>query len=288
MKQVILIHAHKDLRQLNALVDQLADEDFLIYVNVDRKAAIDLALLHPAAHAVRKRIDIYWGDFSQVQATLNSLAEIVAAVPEFDKVLFLSAQDFPLLANAQLKRELAKLAGKELLDHVVVGPQGWDCAHRYQYFHAPAGSWPPVDLACRMASRAMRMAGLKRQMVNGYQPCGGSSWWALSRDCVRAILELVAAQPRVARFFRTVACPDELFFQTLVMNSPFGAHVLANNFRYVQWPESGARNPQVLQEADFDRIRQSGAHFCRKIDLAASARLLPLLMRQKESQGAQV
>ena len=288
MKQVILIHAHKDLQQLNALVDQLVDEDFIIYVNVDRKSAIDVTQLHPAAHLVRKRIDIHWGDFSQVQATLNSLAEIVAAVPEFDKVLFVSAQDFPLLANAQLKRELAKVAGQELLDCVAVGPQGWACDHRYQYFHPPAGSGRFASLACRLGARAMRSAGVKRSMVNGYQPYGGSSWWALSRDCVRAILDRVAADPRVLRFFRSVSCPDELFFQTLVMNSRFGARVLSNNFRYVQWPASGARNPQVLQEADYERIRQSGAHFCRKIDMAASAQLLPLLLRLKEGQGAQV
>jgi len=287
LKQVILIHAHKDLQQLNALVDQLADEDFLIYVNIDRKSAIEVGSLHPAAQLVRQRIAIHWGDFSQVQATLNSLAEIVAAVPVFDKVLFVSAQDFPLLSNAQLKRELAKVAGQELLDHVPVGPEGWNCAHRYHYFYAD-GANPAAALACRLASRTMRALGLKRRMVNGYLPYGGSSWWALSRDCVRAILDLVAADPRVTRFFRTVSCPDELFFQTVVMNSRFGPKALSNNFRYIQWPESGARNPQVLAEGDFDRIRESGAHFCRKIDSAASAGLLPLLMRLKDGQGAQL
>ena len=99
MKQVFLIQAHKDLGQLNALVEQLRDDDFLVYVNLDRKCDIDPAGVDPRARLVNKRIDVHWGAFSQVQATLNSLAQIVAEVPEFDKVLFLSAQDFPLLSN---------------------------------------------------------------------------------------------------------------------------------------------------------------------------------------------
>jgi hypothetical protein len=285
MKQVILIHAHKDLDQLNGLIEQLLDDEFCIVVNVDLKSALDVGRVHPGARLVQRRIAIHWGDFSQVQATLNSLGEIVAAVPAFDKVLFVSAQDFPLLANAELKRELARLAHHELLDSVAVGPHDWSCAHRYEYFYRPNGG-TLADLACRLGNRAMRMAGLRRRMVNGLQPWGGSSWWALSRPCIEFILASVAADPGLIRFFRSVSCPDELFFQTLVMNSPFRERVLSNNFRYIQWPLTGARNPKVLERADYELIRQSGAHFCRKIEPVASAELLPLLLRLRQGQGA--
>lgn len=273
MRQVILIHAHKDLAQLNALVEQLLDDEFLIYVNVDAKSAIDVAALHPSARLVRPRIAIHWGDFSQVQATLNSMRQVVAEAGVFDKLLFLSAQDFPLLPNRRLKQALAALADYELLDCVPVGPHGWSCAERFQYFHRDGGGKLAV-LACRLANRAMRAGGVRRAMVNGWQPWGGSSWWTLSRDCVRAIVGQVRDDPAIVRFFRTVSCPDEMFFQTLVMNSQFRARVLSNNCRHIQWQAGGARNPKVLDESDFDAIRASGAHFCRKLDPAASAALL--------------
>jgi hypothetical protein len=93
------------------------------------------------------------------------------------------------------------------------------------------------------------------------------------------IIRRVGADPAIARFFRTVACPDELFFQTLVMNSPFRQRVLFDNFRHIEWSSRGARNPKVLDVGDFDSLRSSRAHFCRKLDPAASARLLPLLLR---------
>jgi hypothetical protein len=277
-KQVFLIQAHKDIAQLNALVEQLRDEDFLVYVNLDRKSALDPAAVHPSARLVRERIDVHWGGFSQVQAVLNSLRQIVAEVPDFDKVLFLSAQDFPLLSNAALKQQLALLSGRELLDTVAIGaaPGQWAADYRYRYFY-PEGSTRLARLACALAKRLMRAAGLARRLPDGLQPWGGSSWWALSRACVAMLLEQVERKPGLLRFFRRVACPDEMFFQTLVMNSPFRERVLGSNLRYVQWPEHGARNPEVLDEGDFERVAASDAHFCRKLDSTVSACLLARL-----------
>jgi hypothetical protein len=283
MKQVFLIQAHKDLGQLNGLIEQLCDDDFLIYVNLDRKSDIDPAGVDPRARLVRNRIDVYWGTFSQVQAALNSLAQIVDDVAAFDKVIFLSAQDFPLLSNAALKEALAGLRERELLDTVAIGhaPGEWAADRRYQYFYA-GHALSPLRLVYGLVNKAMDVTGFKRRVPGGMQAYGGSSWWALSRDCVCALLERVQREPGLVRFFRSASCPDELFFQTLVMNSPFRARVLGHNFRYVQWPEDGARNPKVLDESDFERIaaaRQSaGFHFCRKIDSRASATLVPRLL----------
>ncbi len=285
-KQVFLIAAHKDPAQLNALVEQLRDDDFLIYVHLDAKGAIAPHEVHPTARLVEDRVAVHWGCFSQVEATLNSLRQIVAEAPVFDKVLFLSAQDFPLLSNPALKAALDRLRGKELLDTVAIGrePGQWAADYRYRYFYRDdAGK--AARLACSLANRAMRACGLTRHMPGGLKPHGGSSWWALSRDCVAALLARIDREPGLLRFFRSVSCPDEMFFQTLVMNSPFAEHVLAENFRYIQWPEQGARNPKVLDEHDFERIAASRAHFCRKIDSRASAGLLPLLAALKTGQA---
>ncbi len=276
--QVFLIQAHKDLGQLNALVEQLRDDDFRVYVNLDRKCALDPAGVHPFARQVSNRIDVHWGTFSQVQAVLHSLEQIVAEVPVFDKVVFLSAQDFPLLSNARLKDALAQHAGHELLDTVAIGtdPGQWAADYRYRYFHR-GDDTPLARLACRVANRVLRVTGAARRLPGGMRPYGGSSWWALSQACVQDILARVARDPGLVRFFRNCACPDEMFFQTLVMNSPFARRVLGQNFRYVQWPEQGARNPKILDEGDFERIAASRAHFCRKIDSQASAALMARL-----------
>ena len=272
MKQVFLIHAHKDLDQLNTLLARLSDPDFVLYVHLDRKWAVDPAAVDPRAYQVEPRVDVRWGSFSQVDATLASLRRVLANEPAFDKLHFLSAQDYPVLPNAALKEELAALAGYELIDTVAIGPQGWPAQYRYEYFYRE-GSCLPLRMACALANRALRATGRKRRFPAGLQPYGGSAWWSLSRSCLAELLQRVDARPDVTRFFRGVLCPDEMFFQTLVMALPFAPRVLARNYRYVQWPEGSARNPLVLVEADLPHIHAEGAHFCRKLEGEKSAGL---------------
>ncbi|MDT1878586.1 hypothetical protein FPK46_32730, partial [Acinetobacter baumannii] len=82
-----LICAHKDMDQLNGLVAQLCDPDFLVYVHLDRKSALAPARLHPQARLVRERVAVRWGDLSQVEATLASLRQVLREVPGFDKCI---------------------------------------------------------------------------------------------------------------------------------------------------------------------------------------------------------
>ena len=272
MKQVFLIHAHKDLLELNALLARLSDPDFALYVHLDRKWQLDPAQVDPRAYQVQPRLDVRWGHFSQVAATLASVRQVLAREPDFDKLFFLSGQDYPVLSNAALKTAIAAFKDRELIDCVPIGLDGWPADYRYQYFYSE-GSGLAQRLACALANRALRLAKRTRRLPGGLQPWGGSTWWTLSRPCLVHLLARVDEQPGLARFFRTVLCPDELFFQTLVMASSYAAHVVARNYRHVQGPPGPARNPQVLVEADFERILASGAHFCRKLDSGSSAGL---------------
>ena len=285
MKQAFLICAHKDLDQLNGLVRQLCDPDFLVYVHLDRKSALDPARLHPTARPVRERVAVRWGDVSQVESVLTSMRQILLEVPDFDKLIFLSAQDFPLLPNHLLKADLARKRGYELIETAPIAADGWRVMHRYAYFHRDSGGLAE-RLACAAANRALRLLGRARHLPDGFVPYGGSCWWALSRNCVRELLRLADAHPRLLRFCRSVQSPDELFFQTLVMHSRFASSVLPDNFRYIAWPQDGACHPRVLDEGDLERIKASGAHFCRKLDSQASAALLPRLMAWKEGRLA--
>jgi hypothetical protein len=285
MQHVFLIHAHKDIDQLNQLIGLLCDPDFLVYVYLDRNSALDPGALHPFARCVAPRVPVRWGTLSQVRASLVSLRQILREAPAFDKLVFLSAQDVPLLPNALLKRELARLRGSELIEVTPIAPHGWRVMARYQYFHCEGGG-ALLRLACTMANGALRLLGRTRRFPRGFAPYGGSAWWALSRDCLVELLRLADAHPRLLRFCRSVRCPDELFFQTLVMHSRFAPQVLPENFRYVDWPDRHARNPKLLVDDDFERIRASHAHFCRKLDSRVSAGLARRIAAWRDERTA--
>ena len=77
------------------------------------------------------------------------------------------------------------------------------------------------------------------------------------------------------RFFERVLIPDELFFQTLIMNSPLRETVVNDNLRFLDWSREPA--PAVLGVHDLDRMIESGKLFARKFDVTVDADVLDRL-----------
>ena len=136
--------------------------------------------------------------------------------------------------------------------------------HRYQYFYREGGGrwqrWPARWPTAPCASAAARAASPPACSPGAARPggrCRGSCLPRAARWC--------ATIPAMARFFRTVLCPDELFFQTLVMASPPRARL---SRQFPLCPVAPARRSQSAG-AGRGRLRahlRSGAHFCRKLD----------------------
>jgi hypothetical protein len=149
-------------------------------VHLDTQGRLKPGDVHPSARLIHERVAVHWGGFSQVQAVpATPCARSWPRCPTFDKVLFLSAQDFPLLSNPALKTQLANLAGRELLDTVAIGaaPGQWAADYRYRYFYPERRATPapprlragePGDARLRRhAAPAGRLAAVGRFVVVG-------------------------------------------------------------------------------------------------------------------------
>ena len=73
---------------------------------------------------------------------------------------------------------------------------------------------------------------------------------------------------------KSSAIGEEIFFQTVLMNSPLKSSIIISNFRYSDW--SVVNSPKILNEEDFKSISASNALFCRKVDLIKSNKLLEM------------
>lgn len=71
-------------------------------------------------------------------------------------------------------------------------------------------------------------------------------------------------------------CGEEVFFQTIFLNSPFKNQVVNDNLRYTDW--SVHCPPKVLTVEDYDKIINSHKLFCRKIDSIVSKNLICKLL----------
>ena len=108
----------------------------------------------------------------------------------------------------------------------------------------------------------------------------GCQWWSLTKGCIGYVTNFVGRNRDYTDFHTYTLCPDEIFFHSIVKNSPFSAKIThdfetarhldaffalnEHGCHYVDWTSEGVLLPKVLDEADLDRLLNSQAHFARK------------------------
>ena len=115
MRHAILIHAHRLPEQFGRLCAALRHPDFDIYANIDAKS--DIQPFRDAAPQVKfitNRINIKWGHWSQVEATLNSMRCIADSGNDYGYVIFISGQDYPVRPLDEIA-EFLDMAGQEFI-----------------------------------------------------------------------------------------------------------------------------------------------------------------------------
>jgi hypothetical protein len=115
----------------------------------------------------------------------------------------------------------------------------------------------------------------RRSLPLELQPWGGAAYWCLEREIVEYVHDFVHAHPEYVSFFEHVFVPDEIFFQTIVMNSPLRGTIENENLRYLDWSREPA--PAVLGADDFTALAASNKLFARKFDERIDSAILDLL-----------
>lgn len=70
--------------------------------------------------------------------------------------------------------------------------------------------------------------------------------------------------------------PDESFFQTLVMNSPY-KDKRVDYLHYVDWSEDKS-SPKILTMKDIEKLKHSGKLMARKFDIALDGKIVEELL----------
>lgn len=281
MKIAYLINAHKNFEQLDLLIEKLGSDDVDFYLHIDKKvddrefSFLSGRLREKSVTLVTPRVNISWGGSSQVEATLNGLATVLQSNVPYEYVHFISGQDYPLKSNSLIMEFLAENHGKEFMDSVELSPDGWAKEmYRFRKYHLP--ELIRNKMARRLCEYILNRIVPEREFPAGYVPYGGSSWWTLSNECADYILTFTKKNPNFLKFFKLTHAPDEMYFQTVIMNSPFKQRVLNDNLRYVDWSE-GKQNPKILTAADFPELLSSDKLFARKFDISVDATVLDLI-----------
>ena len=312
---------HDQPDHLHRLVKALDCDGVSFYIHIDNK--VKLSTFRPEmlekenVRFLRTRADVQWMGFSQVEAILMLMQEALKETNRFDYFVLLSGSDYPIKSNSFI-RKFFETSNKEfIMFHRLEDRPHWK--QKVEYFY-------PIDLIPIYGhskgveksywrrlfwGRFFKYTWLmpKRSYMAGMTPYGGSTWWTLSYGCVAYVLRFVQANPRFVRFYRYTHAADEMFFQSIILNSEWARRVqnfdaylewrsvpsnikedsmLAENsfnLRYVDWSRDRER-PSILDERDSHNIRQSSDLFARKFHPIRSAKLLDLIDQELRSASA--
>lgn len=306
----LLVLAH-DPVPLGYLLRSL-DPAVPVFIHLDAKCATEPAALAlpPQARLVQPRVEVFWGGWSMMQATLALIDAALDAGP-WERLVLVSGDSLPIRSSLDLAAALAEPDAEyvELLDvaddpvlagapmQAAIDRHGWVQPWRFHnavaWDHVLLNPFTAAGAAARYGVSDERMDWIRGEaqqavaaVLAALPPrprlfrrlCYGAQWWALSRAVLTAILPTLR-RPEVIAYFRHMQAPDEHMIQTVLANRPDllgGRRILGTPI----FTDHGARarGQDWLDTAGFRAARAQGGQllFARKFrpdrapDLAAA------------------
>lgn len=269
MKVCYLILAHNNFKHLDRLIDALQGSDNSFYVHIDKKSETLYIPLYNNVVLVPERVDINWGGFSMVEASLALMKYGFSQSNDADYYILISGVDYPIRSKEFLNNLLEK--GKEYIDIAAV-PIPYKPIDRYQYYYFDYNRRNLKFYNPKFLIEVL-LKKLKIRRKAPFKLYAGTQWFALTKACVQHVLRTVEEDDRYIHFFKHTLVPDEAFFQTVIGNSPFLSNV-GSSLTYTDWEVPVPPAIITDRHVDFlknhiefnDEYGQRFPYFARKFD----------------------
>jgi hypothetical protein len=269
--------AHKNPDQVAKLISALDLGSHCCVVHCDLKATglseeIERRL-PPSIKAHVRFMDsrsVTWGGWGLIGATLGAMRTMLEWRKDWTHFVNLSGQCLPIRPVRDLARFLEAHPGCNFVEWVDARAD-FRRALRWSRFHhlEIAGRVVFTPIPRRLASRHI------------YK---GSNWVILSRHFCEFVQDDPVMQAQIEAF-RHAKLPEEMVFQTLLMNGPFRDTVVNDNKRLVIWPYRYAPHPVVLTVGHLGELDTLGPFFARKFDIELDSQVVEMLVHRAQSPG---
>lgn len=281
LRHAILILCHGNIENLVELIS-FFDKDFIIYVHIDRNYILSeeeqnmIVSSHPFVKIFRK-YSVYWGGLSILKAELFLMNQILEN-ENFDYLHILSGEDFPIKSLSEIKSFFEDNQGSEFLDYHRIPFGKWEDGtyRRFEIFRLNDFLSYRTKKGKRIIDRfnAFQIRhGIKRRIPDHFPVLyGGSNWMSISKSCLRHICNYHSENKKFYRRLKYTFAPDEVYFQTLILNSPFKDKVVNDNKRLILWDNHG-NGPLYLTEEMWWNVATSQSLFARKFHIKESSKI---------------
>ncbi|WP_149239566.1 beta-1,6-N-acetylglucosaminyltransferase [Dyadobacter sp. 32] len=262
MKLAYLILAHHNPLLLQRLVNALSYSQVDIYIQVDLKTNIEPFLQIGKCKNVffvEKRVKVFWGAYSQVQAILNGFEHILNSGNTYAYVNLLSGQDYPLQPADKILEFFRNNPDKAFIEYYSIEDVWQEALPRIRQYHLTDFHFTGRFFVQKLMNWLLPV----RQVPKDMEPVGRSTWFTITPEHIRYILSFLHDNPKIRRYFRLVWGVDELIFQTILYNSPYKSQMVNDHLRYIDWSAGGV-NPKTLTMEDEQTLLNSECLFARK------------------------
>lgn len=270
MKHAYLIVAHNNIRLLNTLIEMLDDQRNDIYLLLDKKAKIKDDEIFQCKKSslikLKSTIDIRWGDYTQIEATLYLLREAYKN-GEYSYYHLLSGCDLPLKTQDYIHDFFMRHDGCEFVGFVQDSyseGKNLNQIMKYHFFtkYQKSKYFRTFFRTISKVSELLVNTLIMRKEEIKFKK--GCNWFSITNECCGYIL---SKESFIKKRFKYTLCGDEIFVQSLVYNSYFYDKCFCTTDEYegcmreIDWSRG---NPYTWTIKDKEHLCNSNKLFARK------------------------
>ncbi len=268
MKHAYLIMAHHQFEVLHFLLSTLDDPRNDIYIHFDKKVKDipKLRLSFSRLYILNDRMDVRWGDISQIKTELMLLTEACnnenSAYSYFH---ILSGTHLPLCSQNELHHYFNSIGGVSVTAPMSTSEREVKLKiHRYnfltRYFLMP--EYPQVQALIQFCWKSIISIQryLRIERNKGKEYVKSSNWISMSAAAVHYI---VSRSKDILKEYQYSLCGDEFFVATTLSRS--NVHKLLFSERYLKFDFIGV-NAKKYSVKDLTELKESECLFARKFD----------------------
>lgn len=282
LKHAFLVTAYHDLPTLNRMVDKFSKYGDVL-VHIDKRSVINTQdIVFHEGVCVYKRYCINWGSFNHLRSILFLLKQAMKLHPDYVHVI--TGEDYPIVSDELFDVFFAEKNGFSFLSLSCVDDCSW-IRERYSYYwftdlirHPKDGNYALHPVISELLKWQKKL-GIKRRKIGPFERnelYKGLVYVSLHKNAAQYVLDYMKTHKSFLRSLKTCLIPEEFFFQTLLVNSPLRDKLVNDNLRYMDWQFRDGISPCVLNETDYETIKQSGKLIMRKVS-AKSEKLIEML-----------
>jgi len=281
MKVANIVVFHKNPTSIERLLSAASHPAFDFYLHLDRKVNMQ-PFKHlstfPQTRFVSKRIPVRWAGYSQVEAFISCMDDIIDSGIKYEFINLLSGQDYPIKPPELIYQYLSQHKKSSFMLCETPPSRWWNHAiKRYSNYYFVDYGFPGryrLGLALTKLLPA-REFPLPLTLYGGPY----ASYWILSMEAALYIHRYLKKMNQHKLFFKHTWAPDEFLIHTILMNSEFKESVVQENFHYIDRSQGGSR-PKILTAADLPTLKETNKFFARKFDPAVDSLVLDLIVNE--------